>query len=60
MDGNEDGMLQKHLVYEDGYIKIPDGPGLGIELVDGIEEKYPENQRVYTVKIDSDGSVCDR
>lgn len=60
VDGNEDGMLQKHLVYEDGYIKIPDGPGLGIELVDGIEEKYPENQRVYTVKIDSDGSVCDR
>lgn len=26
---------------KDGYIKIPDGPGLGIELIDDIDKVYP-------------------
>lgn len=60
VEGREDGMLKESLVFENGYIKIPEGPGLGIELIDAIEEKYPERQRDYTVKIGYDGSVCDR
>lgn len=60
VDGKEDGMLKECITFEDGYIKIPDGPGLGIELIDGIEAVYPPKQRDYTVKIGHDGSVCDR
>ena len=26
---------------ENGYITMPEGPGLGIELVDDIAEKFP-------------------
>nr|WP_106781087.1 galactonate dehydratase [Lysinibacillus timonensis] len=58
--GSEDQMLKQSFKVKDGYIYIPDAPGIGIELIDGIEEKFPFNQRDLTVQIGFDGSIKDR
>ena len=36
-----DEILKEPLVMEDGYLVLPDGPGLGIEVDESIVEKYP-------------------
>lgn len=58
--GSEDEMMKTPFRIEDGYIYIPDGPGLGIELIDGIEEKFKPVQRSISAMIAYDGSVYDR
>ncbi|CAM3840185.1 D-galactonate dehydratase [Vibrio aerogenes CECT 7868] len=58
--GAEDGMTKTPLKVEEGYIYIPDAPGIGIELVDDITEKYPPAQRSLSVMNAFDGSVHDR
>ncbi len=45
---------------QDGYLIVPDAPGIGIELVDGIENKYPAIPREYVTRIAEDGSVFDQ
>ena len=33
----------------DGFLVVPDAPGIGIELVEGVEEKFPfERRKVVT------------
>ena len=44
----------------DGYLIVPDAPGIGIELTDGIEEKYPAIPREYVTRLAEDGSVFDQ
>lgn len=58
--GSEDKMLKRSFQVEKGYIYIPDAPGIGIELIDDIAEKFPPNQRDLTAQISYDGSVRDR
>ncbi len=58
--GSEDKMLKEPFVVEEGYIYIPDAPGIGIELVDDIEKKFPPAYRNLTVQIAYDGAVKDR
>lgn len=58
--GSEDKMLKQSFQIQDGYIYIPDAPGIGIELVDDIDKIFPPNQRNLTVQIGYDGSVRDR
>ncbi|MFD0678008.1 MULTISPECIES: galactonate dehydratase [unclassified Paenibacillus] len=46
------GYLKKPFVIEDGYIKLPEGPGLGIEIVEEslVERAYPgdwDTPRLY-------------
>ena len=36
-----DEILREPLAMEDGYLVLPDGPGLGIEVDESIVEKYP-------------------
>ncbi|MCE0495802.1 galactonate dehydratase [Vibrio salinus] len=57
---SEDGMIKTPLKVEDGYIYLPDTPGIGIELVDNISEKFPPAQRSLSVMNAYDGSVHDR
>lgn len=45
---------------KDGYIKIPDGPGLGIELIDDIDKVYPFTGRYGKFVRHEDGSIVDR
>jgi galactonate dehydratase len=52
-------LLLKPLELKDGYLTVPDGPGLGIELNEAALAK-PENPKVLDTPIGFDGSVQDR
>ena len=45
---------------ENGYITMPEGPGLGIELVDNIAEKFPFQGMKPRWSYHEDGSPIDR
>lgn len=57
--GDEGKMTKEALQEENGYIIIPDTPGIGIELVDDICERFPAKQRSISAQIAYDGSVYD-
>ena len=40
-DGVRGEVLEEPVQLDDGYLVIPDRPGLGVALSDGILEKYP-------------------
>jgi L-alanine-DL-glutamate epimerase-like enolase superfamily enzyme len=37
----KEGLFKEELIVKNGYLDIPDKPGLGVELIEGLEEKYP-------------------
>ena len=41
--GGEAGMMTTAFQVQDGYIHIPDGPGLGIDLIPDLQEKFPQD-----------------
>ncbi|MSS71993.1 MAG: galactonate dehydratase [Candidatus Latescibacteria bacterium] len=45
---------------ENGFLIIPDAPGIGVELVEGAQEKYPPKPRSLTTRLHVDGSVVDQ
>ena len=45
---------------EDGYLIIPTEPGIGIELAEGAQEKYPPKPREVLSRLNIDGSVVDQ
>ena len=55
-----DREMKEPFVVENGYVRVPDGPGLGIELIDDIEEKYPFQGRYGGIHLHEDGSIVDR
>lgn len=60
LDGKEDAMVKEPLRFENGFMIIPDKPGIGIELADDIEELYPPQQRGNgAARRSIDGSVRD-
>lgn len=52
-------LLVKPLELKDGYLTVPEGPGLGIEL-DETALARPENPKILDTPIGFDGSVQDR
>lgn len=59
LQGGEAAMLKEPLEVEHGYIKVPNRPGIGIQLIDDISEKFPPKQRGINAQINYDGSVRD-
>lgn len=58
--GDFNAMIQGDSIQvENGYITMPEGPGLGIELVDGIAEKFPFGGMKPRWNYSEDGSVRD-
>jgi galactonate dehydratase len=45
---------------EDGFLIIPDSPGIGIELAPDAREKYPPKPRPIGTRLHVDGSVVDQ
>jgi galactonate dehydratase len=45
---------------EDGFLVIPDVPGIGVELAEGAQEKYPPRPRPVVTRLHRDGSVVDQ
>ncbi|MDC7125435.1 MAG: enolase C-terminal domain-like protein [Spirochaetales bacterium] len=58
--GGEAEMMKEPFKTEEGYLIIPDGPGLGIELIDDLENVFKPKQRSISAMIAHDGSVYDR
>jgi L-alanine-DL-glutamate epimerase-like enolase superfamily enzyme len=53
-------LLVKPLKLERGYLVVPDGPGLGIELNEQAIKKFPVKDKVLDTPLGFDGSVQDR
>ena len=53
-------LLTQPLRLEQGYLLIPEGPGLGIELQEEALRKYPPVEKVLDTPLGYDGSVQDR
>jgi len=53
-------LLVENLVLENGYLIVPERPGIGVELKPGIEKQYPPIRRVIETELHEDGSVADR
>lgn len=60
LNGAEDAMVKEPLKFEDGYLMIPEKPGIGVELADDAEERYPAKERGSNTALRSyDGAVKD-
>lgn len=57
--GSEKDMLTKPLELDRGFLVVPDGPGLGIELAEDLTEKFPPAQRSLHCQRSYDGFIRD-
>lgn len=53
-------IVKTPLQVEDGFLLIPDRPGIGIELADDALERFPERPRELETRLHVDGSVVDQ
>ena len=53
-------IVKTPLQVEDGFLLIPDRPGIGIELADDALERFPERPRDVESRLHVDGSVVDQ
>jgi galactonate dehydratase len=53
-------LVRTSLKVKDGYIQIPDAPGIGVELVDDVLERFPYRRRPLRTRLHRDGSVIDQ
>ncbi len=53
-------MVKGALKLENGFLIIPDAPGIGVELAEGAQEKFPPRPRSLTTRLHADGSVVDQ
>jgi galactonate dehydratase len=53
-------IVKERLVCEDGFLLIPDKPGIGIELADDAAARYPYKPREVMTRLHVDGSVVDQ
>ncbi|MBI2939678.1 MAG: mandelate racemase/muconate lactonizing enzyme family protein [Chloroflexi bacterium] len=52
--------LVENLRLENGYLVVPDRPGIGVELKPGLVDRYPHMPRAIDTPLHEDGSVADR
>ena len=53
--------IVKHtLKQENGFLIIPDAPGIGVELAEDAAERYPYKPRTVATRLHLDGSVVDQ
>ena len=53
-------LLVTPITLEDGFLIVPDGPGLGVELNEGALTAHPFVDKVLDTPLHEDGSVADR
>jgi len=46
------GMLSGQPVIENGWLLFPDSPGLGVDLAENVEEKFPYIEGHYAVQVE--------
>lgn len=45
---------------ENGYLSVPEAPGIGIDLIPDVEERFPFRPHAVSARLNLDGSVCDQ
>lgn len=55
-----DSEMKSPFTIVDGFVIVPDGPGLGVELIDDIDKEFPFEGTFGRVTLHEDGSVVDR
>ncbi len=53
-------IVKSALTCEDGFLIVPDSPGIGVELADGAAERHPPAPRPVVTRLNRDGSVVDQ
>lgn len=53
-------IVKSTLRCEDGFIIIPDAPGIGVELAEDAAERWPYKPRTVKTRLHRDGSVVDQ
>jgi galactonate dehydratase len=53
-------LIVKPFELEAGFVRIPDAPGIGVELIPDIVERFPVVPRSIAVRYHRDGSVVDQ
>ena len=59
-EAGADGLVKTELKVEDGFIVIPDVPGIGVELAEDAVERFPFKPRQVETRLHRDGSVVDQ
>lgn len=53
-------MVDQIAEFKDGYLMVPERPGLGIALIPNVEEKFPFRPHKVMTRLNYDGSICDQ
>ena len=53
-------IVKKTLELSNGFLVVPDAPGIGIELREDAAERYPYKPREVVTRLHADGSVVDQ
>ena len=53
-------IVKTALAQKDGYLIVPDAPGIGIELAEDAAERHPYVPRAVHTRLHADGSVVDQ
>lgn len=53
-------IVKSALTLENGFLIVPDVPGIGIELAEDAQERYPYKPRSVSTRLHVDGSVIDQ
>ena len=53
-------IVKSALQLQDGFLIVPDAPGIGIELAEDASERWPYRPREVKTRLNSDGSVMDQ
>ena len=47
-------------LFVNGFALLSDAPGIGVELVEEVEKKFPFKRRAITTRLHVDGSIVDQ
>lgn len=53
-------IVKTALKLENGYLIIPDTPGIGVELAEDAQERHPYRPRGLKTRLHEDGSIVDQ
>ena len=45
---------------KNGYIQVPEEPGIGIDLIPDVEDRFPFRPHAVSARLNFDGSICDQ
>ena len=53
-------LIRQEITSEDGFLRVPERPGIGVELDDDILDEHPYQPRKFVTRLHDDGSVVDQ